>query len=382
MSRDEAQPGSYSIRTRCEDFVVVEEPLYPPSGEGTHTFLCVEKRDRTTEQVARELARAAGVSPREVGYAGRKDRHAVTRQWFSLPDIEPARALAFELRDARVLESVRHGHKLKTGHLRANRFEVILRGKRDGGLREAQARAADLVRRGMPNRYGSQRFGRDGDNAARARAILASGRAPRDRRAARFLISALQSEVFNALLEERAEHYDEVELGDLARVEESGGLFWVDDLDREAPRAAAFEISATGPIFGTKMRVPRGEAWQRELRVFQRFGVPEPARLRLPRGIRARGTRRPLRVRPTDLEVSELDGGVGMRISCALPSGAYMTVLLELLVGPVADASGAERSPDEAEVRGVSWAESEPGAANAASDHGRAALGLDGDEDS
>jgi tRNA pseudouridine13 synthase len=156
------------------------------------------------------------------------------------------------------------------------------------------------------------------------------------------------------LLEQRAEHYDEVELGDLARVEESGGLFWIDDLDREVPRAAAFEISATGPIFGTRMRAPRGEAWQRELRVFERFGVPEPARLRLPRGIRARGTRRPLRVRPADLEVSELDGDVGLRVSCALPSGSYMTVLLESLVGPVADASGAERSPDEAEVRGVS----------------------------
>jgi tRNA pseudouridine13 synthase len=381
MSREEAPPGSYSIRTRCEDFIVVEEPLYPLSGEGTHTFMHVEKRGRTTEQVARELASAAGVLPKEVGYAGRKDRHALTRQWFSLPDVDPARALEFELRDARVLESVRHGHKLKTGHLRANRFEVILRGQRDGGLHEAQARAAELLRRGMPNRYGSQRFGRDGDNADRARAMLASGRPPRDRRAARFLISALQSEVFNALLEERAERHDEVELGDLARVEESGGLFWVDDLDREAPRAAAFEISATGPIFGTRMRVPRGEAWQRELRVFERFGVPEPARLRLPRGIRARGTRRPLRVRPVDLEVAELDGDVGLRVSCALPSGSYMTVLLESLVGPVADASGAERSPDEAELRGVSSAESESRAANSALDHGGAAVGLDGDED-
>ena len=98
MSRAEAQPASYSIRTHCEDFVVVEEPLYSPSGEGTHTFLCVEKRGRTTEQVARELARAAGVPPGAVGYAGRKDRHAVTRQWFSLPDIDPA-SLQHESKD-------------------------------------------------------------------------------------------------------------------------------------------------------------------------------------------------------------------------------------------------------------------------------------------
>jgi tRNA pseudouridine13 synthase len=278
------------------------------------------------------------VSARDVGYAGRKDRHAITRQWFSLPEIDPERALEFGIDDVRVLEAARHEHKLKTGHLRANRFEIVLRGS-GVPIERIEERAAELVRRGMPNRYGSQRFGRDGDNADRARAMLESGRAPRDRRAGRFLISALQSEVFNAVLDERIETYDSVVLGDLARVEESGGLFWVDDLERESQRAADFEISATGPIFGTRARAPRDEAGLIEQRVFERFGVSSPAALRLPRGIRARGGRRPLRVRPTDLQVAVLGTDSGISIGCELPSGSYVTVLIECLVGPVVDGS-------------------------------------------
>ena len=349
----------YAIRSRPEDFVVVEEPLYPASGEGKHTFVWIEKRGRTTEQVARDLARAAGVAARDVGYAGRKDRHAVTRQWFSLPAVDPADALGFELADARVLEATRHEHKLKTGHLRANRFEIVLRGEGEASIETLRARASELVRRGMPNRYGTQRFGREGDNAEQARKMLESGRAPRDRRAGRFLISALQSEVFNAVLEERFEGLDSVEEGDLARVEESGGLFWVDDVERERARAAAFEISATGPIFGTRTREPRGDVAALERRVFDRFGLPGSGELRLPRGIRARGTRRPLRVRPEDLAIEPLEGESGLRIRVALPSGSYLTVLLDCLVGPVRDASRRSGSPDERDDAGVSSAADE-----------------------
>lgn len=350
--REAAAP--YRIRTRPEDFVVVEEPLYPASGEGGHTFVYVEKRGCTTEQVARELARLAGVRPADVGYAGRKDRHALTRQWFSLPELAPERALDLELRDARILEAARHPHKLRTGQLRANRFEIVLRGGTERGVDALRGRAAELLRRGLPNRYGSQRFGREGDNAERGRRILESRRPPRDRRAARFLVSALQSAVFNAVLEERGEGFDSVDLGDLARVEASGGLFHVEDLSREQPRAQAFEISATGPIFGTRMRSPREGVAQLEERVFEGFGLPELQTLRLPRGIRARGGRRPLRVRPEGLAVEPLMDGPGIRVGCSLPAGAYVTVLLEELVGDVVDASRSAEEPDAPEGARVS----------------------------
>jgi tRNA pseudouridine13 synthase len=345
---------AYSIRTEPEDFIVVEEPMYSASGEGDHTFLYVEKRGRTTEQVARDLARAGRVSARDVGYAGRKDRHALTRQWFSLEGVEPEDALSFNIQGAEVLEAHRHGHKLKTGHLRGNRFDIILRRAGECEIETIKERADELLRRGMPNRYGEQRFGRMGDNALQARRFLEGGPPPRDRRAARFLISALQSEVFNAVLDERADAFDRVELGDIARVEESGGLFWVDDLDRDLARAEAFEISATGPIFGKKMRAPVGDVARLERDVFDRFGLPELAELTLPRGIRARGTRRPLRVRPVDLEVTSLAQGGGLRVQCSLPSGAYVTVLLELLVGSVVDAVRAKNSTAPDDEAGVS----------------------------
>jgi tRNA pseudouridine13 synthase len=346
--------AAYSIRSRPEDFVVIEQPLYLPSGEGGHTYLYIEKRGRTTEQVVGELARASGVAPRDVGYAGRKDRHALTRQWFSVPDLDPDRALDFDLIGAEILEAKRHGHKLKTGHLRGNGFEITLRGRMDE-LETVRQRADALLQQGMPNRYGSQRFGMNGDNAQQARRLLAGGAAPKDRRAGRFLISALQSEVFNAVLDLRINGIDQVEVGDLARVEESGGLFWVDDLDRELPRAAAFEISATGPIFGTKVRSPKGDMAKLEREVFDRFGLPKDlAALSLPRGIRARGSRRPLRVKPTGLNVSPLATEDGLVLKCDLPSGAYVTVLLDLLVGRVIDASRARPASVASETSGVS----------------------------
>jgi len=334
---DAGAPPRYSIRRRPEDFVVVEEPLYPPSGDGGHLFLEIEKRGRTTEQVARELARVCGVAAMDVGHAGRKDRHAVTRQWFSVPGVDPEHGLALELEGARVLSAARHPHKLRTGQLAANRFELDVRA--DGPCDHAAlaARAETLLRRGLPNRFGEQRFGRDGDNADQARRLFAGERVTRDRRDARFLVSALQAEVFNAVLDERIDAYDDVLEGDLARVERSGGLFWVDDLARERPRARDFEISATGPIFGTKVRAPRGEVLALEARVCERLGIPAPGALRLPRGLRAEGTRRPLRVRPRDLALAPLADGDGFRLACALPPGAYVTVLVEALVGPFVD---------------------------------------------
>ncbi len=103
------------IRTQPEDFRVEELPLYSPSGEGEHTFVHVEKRLVTTEEVATLLARAAGVGARDVGYAGRKDRLAVASQWFSVPRLDPQRALDLRFEGVRVLEATVHGHKMRTG---------------------------------------------------------------------------------------------------------------------------------------------------------------------------------------------------------------------------------------------------------------------------
>ncbi len=313
------------LRAAPEDFRVDEIPLYPPAGEGNHTFVRVEKRLRTTEEVARALARFAGASSRDVGYAGRKDRRAVSTQWFSVPALSPERALAFEVEGARAVEAVRHPHKLRTGHLRGNRFRVVVRGVTAAQVDAARAALERLSRRGMRNRFGPQRFGREGDNAERARAILSGGRAS-DRREARFLLSALQALVFNDVLAARGEAFDALEAGDVAVVHASGGLFVVRDPAREAPRAAAFEVSATGPIFGAKVQKPEGTVLSRERAALAARGV-DPDRLRPPRGIRMRGARRALRVRPAEAQLSlEGDGAV---LCFALPAGSYATVLVE-----------------------------------------------------
>ncbi len=311
-----------------EDFRVDEIPLYAPTGEGGHTFLRVEKCLRTTEQVARALARAAGVPPRDVGYAGRKDRFAVTTQWFSVPGLAPDAARELEIEGARVVEAAAHPHKLRTGHLRGNRFEISLRDVTAEAAAGAEQRLAAFVAAGMPNRFGSQRFGREGDNAERARRLLAGELRVRDRREARFRLSALQAEVFNAVLAAREPDLARLERGDVAVVHASGGLFVVEDLEQEAPRAEAFEISATGPIFGTRERQPEGEPGARERAVLGAHGVSE--NLRPPRGISLRGARRPLRVRP---EAARLETAAGvLRLEVTLPPGSYATVLLDELL--------------------------------------------------
>jgi tRNA pseudouridine13 synthase len=314
------------LRSLPEDFCVDELPLYRPSGSGEHTFLHIEKRLRTTEDVAHLLARFAGARTRDVGYAGRKDRVALTTQWFSVPGLDPERAREFALPGVRVLDAIRHGHKLRTGHLSGNRFRIFVRGV-DARQSEAAIRRLEEIRRaGMPNRFGAQRFGRDGENAERGRRLLRGERSREDRRSARFLLSALQAEVFNAVLEDRKAALDTVDFGEVAMVHASGGCFIVEDLAREAPRAAAFEISATGPIFGTKLLEAEGEARLREHRVLERFEVL-PENLSVPRGIRLRGARRALRVRPGAATAERYDDGLLLRFS--LPPGSYATVLIE-----------------------------------------------------
>lgn len=319
------------LRATPEDFVVDEVPLYAPTGHGGHTFLRIEKRLRTTEEVARELARAAGVPPRDVGYAGRKDRNAVARQWFSVPELDPEAALALELRGARVLEAARHPHKLRTGHLRANRFELVLREVGPEAAEAAARRLEQIERTGFPNRFGAQRFGRGGGNAELGRALLRGERLRLERRAARFLLSALQAEVFNAALALRRLPLDALEAGDVAVVHASGGLFRVEDAAVEAPRALRFEVSATGPIFGERVPAPAGAPAEREHAALAACGLDPDAPLRAPPGLRLPGARRALRARPEAARLELRDAA--LRLCVTLPPGCFVTVLVEELLG-------------------------------------------------
>ncbi len=324
-----------------EDFVVDEIPLYPAQGSGPHTFLRIEKRMRTTEEVAGDLARITGTKRREIGYAGRKDRVALSRQWFSVPGLDPEQAGRLELAGARVLDAVRHQNKLRTGHLRANRFEIWVRGLTGEQIEAALEKARVLGEQGFPNRFGTQRFGRDGENAKRGLEILRGGVATRDRRRARFLVSALQSQVFNRVLAARTLPLDQFEVGDLAMKHDSGGVFHVEDVAVDNERARAFEISPSGPIFGKKVAEPLGVPAERERAILEACGVPELKNLAAPRGVPLRGARRALRVRPGGLECSASHDAA--KLEFTLPSGSYATVLLEEVFGPLCAGVGENR---------------------------------------
>jgi len=304
-------------------------PAYEPAGAGPHLWLLVEKRGRTTRDAVRDLARALSVAEREAGYAGMKDKAAVTVQWLSFPvarDPDPA-SLAGE--GLRVLRASRHGNKLRPGHARGNRFEVVVRG---GDAVRARACARALAERGLANFFGAQRFGVEGRNAAVGRALILgrtdepeARRASRDRFLRRLSLSAWQAELFNRWLAERMADglFDRALPGDVMKVLASGGIFVCEEPAADGPRVAAFEISPAGPIFGHKMRQAAGPAREREERLLAAEGVAA-ADLRRGGG-EAEGTRRPARL-PLAVELEELEGGYRARFE--LPAGSYATVVL------------------------------------------------------
>ncbi|HYO58731.1 tRNA pseudouridine(13) synthase TruD [Archangium sp.] len=313
-----------------EDFEVEELPAYLPSGEGEHLYLWVEKRGRDTREMVRALAVALGVDEGDVGVAGMKDRQAITRQFLSVPARAEARLPELRLEGVSVLWSRRHGNKLRTGHLRGNRFRLRLRGVKDvGAARESFTR---LGARGMPNYFGEQRFGREGDNADLGRLLVLGQRLPRrpDRFQRKLYLSAFQSRLFNRALVDRlrAGTFDTPLLGDVLRREDSGGLFVCEAPEVDGPRVAAFEVSPAGPLFGPKMSAAAHAVAEVEAKLLAEEGVTLDDFRR--GGDETQGGRRPYRVRlgSPSLEVE----GEDLVLTFELPKGSYATeVLHELL---------------------------------------------------
>jgi tRNA pseudouridine13 synthase len=327
----EFPPAGGTVKARPEDFVVEEVPAYAPSGEGEHLYLWIEKIGHDTPWVAKAIARVAGVDPREVGYAGLKDRHAVTRQLFSVPaKAEPALA-GFSAEGVRVLWTKRHGNKLRTGHLVGNRFTLRLRDVRDvdAGLAAFQA----LVERGVANRFGEQRFGRD-DNAAAGKLLIRGERLPKrpERFERKLFLSAYQSALFNALLDARLEDgtWARALAGDVLRKSDTGGLFVCEAPEIDQPRVDRFEVSPAGPMFGPKMPRAKGEVAAREEALLASEGLTLEDFRR--GGDETEGTRRAYRVRLEEPSATR-DGG-DLLLSFVLPKGSYATVVLDELVKP------------------------------------------------
>lgn len=376
-----------SIKERVEDFVVEELPLYAPTGKGEHTFFEIRKTGLSTFRAVRALAQALDVPTKHIGYAGLKDAQAITCQVLSVAGVPPETVSALDLPGIRIIWAERHRNKLKIGHLRGNRFAIRIRGVEKSALPLCRAVLDVLARRGVPNCYGPQRFGQRGDSALLGRAIvrrdvpgfvqrflghphpnesemvqrarsqfdagdwpgaleLFPGAMADERRALQvlvrsqgnwqkayasvpkrlkvFLVSAYQSDLFNRILNARLQTLDRVFLGDLAMKHPGRSVFYVEDPAVEQPRAAHFEISPTGPIYGYKMIEPSGQQGQLEAAVLAAEGlVPED--FRVGDGIKARGERRALRFPVHEPELS-YDQGIMLRFW--LPRGCYATTLL------------------------------------------------------
>jgi len=321
-----------TIRHTPEDFVVDELPAYAPTGAGDHVFLHLKKRGLTSLELVRRLAEAAGVAKDDIGVAGMKDRHAVTTQWISIPwrdDLEDLKA-RIELEDVELLALDRHGHKLRTGHLRGNRFTLTLRELSPGATPAITRGLERLAANGVPNAFGPQRFGRDGTLGDEATAwVRGERRPPKDKRKRRLWFSSFQSKLFNIILSMRLDTgtLTTALVGDVVRKHDTGGMFTVapEDAEDAAARAASGRLSATGPMFGAKMRWPEGPvaALEREvlaeaigetdLGPFKRYGE---------------GTRRSLRFMLESLDIQSGDGDEHLTVSFVLPKGAYATTVL------------------------------------------------------
>lgn len=309
------------IRDELTDFVVEEIRDAPPEGTGDHLWLRVEKADQTTQRVITHFREALGLDGDAIGHAGLKDRHAVTTQWISLPaacedrlDAVPA------MPGVRVLERVRHPSKIQEGELRGNRFRIRVRGAAEGAA-HAEAVLRALAVAGVPNYYGPQRFGAMGDNADRGLALLRAGRKPRGW-LDKLLSQAVQSYVFNDWTAKRLADgtFATVLHGDVAVKHETGGKFLVGDPETEAVRAAAFAISATGPMIGRKYHEAQFEARAVEDEVLAALGLGRDLFRPLP------GSRRPIRMPLADWTLEPVEDGFW--VGFFLPAGGYATAVL------------------------------------------------------
>lgn len=336
------------LRAEPADFRVEEVLGFEPDGSGEHAFVWIEKTGANTDWVARRLAQAVGVAPMAVGYAGLKDRHAVTRQAFTLqlagrpePDWS-----TLGIEGVEVLSATRHSRKLRRGAHRGNRFVIRLRNV-EGDRDVIERQLARIEQHGVPNYFGEQRFGRDGGNIALAEALFAGRRLPREQRG--IALSAARSAVFNAALGRRVAEasWNQPLDGEVWMLDGTHAIFgpepWSDTLAR---RLATLDIHPSGPMWG-----------QGDLRSTGAVSVLEHDVARshasLAAGLVQAGLaqeRRALRLRVRELRHAWAGAG-GLELAFALDRGAFATAVLRELLDWHADAPGCDETGISSDMR-------------------------------
>ena len=322
--------GVGKIRTVPEDFIVHENLAFEPFGDGEHVFLQIQKIGENTDTVARQLARFADVRQRDIGYAGLKDRHAVTTQWFSvwLPGKPEPDWTSLASDSIKILRSIRHARKLKRGALSGNRFEITVRDWQ-GDQAKTLEQLALIKAKGIANYYGEQRFGNQGQNVNKALAMFSGMKTGREQRS--LYLSATRSYLFNQILSARVATgtWNQALAGDTFMFDGSKSCFKSQLPDAEIlRRLEAKTIHPSGILWGKGPLDVSADALVIEQKLIDSHHD-------LAQGLIASGVekaRRALRVNVENLDW-QFSNQATLQLCFTLPAGSYATSVLREIIG-------------------------------------------------
>jgi len=334
-------PVSAVFKAGAEDFIVDECLPFTATGEGEHVLLHIRKTGLNTQDVVKLIARFSGAKERDISYAGLKDKHAVTSQWFSVQQPIgkelPWRAMATA--QLTILESLRHSRKLRRGAVSHNRFVIKLR-QVQGDIPALLQRLARVAEQGVPNYFGSQRFGVNGKNIIQAQRMFTGEIEPRRFERGMYL-SAARAWIFNQVLAVRiVDHsWNQGMDGDVFWLEGTKRFFRSTVMDEELRRRLAqLDIHPTGPLWGKGELATQGKTRELEMSVMTK-------RTTLAQGLENRGLeqdRRALRITPQHFRYSYSQEQQQLKLEFELPAGGYATSLLREIAITAGDVSGRE----------------------------------------
>ncbi len=336
----------FHFKQSPRDFVVEELPLYEFSGEGEHLILFVRKKNLSTNEMVGQIARYLGIKNRDIGYAGLKDKHAMTKQYISIHKKHEEAMDNFNFEGIKIVSKTYHNNKIRIGHLKGNRFYIKVKKVNPTSAIKIDEALKNIAEYGMPNYFGYQRFGNDGDNHILGEKLAKGEARERNPRVKKLLINAYQSHLFNLWLSRRLEinslvssfepkelegllnmpndvvkkmkeqkHPFKLMSGDLMEHYPKGKLFEYEATEHDIERFNSHDISVTGLLCGTKVKVAEGQAGE----------IEKPFNDE----INADGTRRFAWVYPTDIEGRFNKVEAQYEMNFTLPKGSYATVLIE-----------------------------------------------------